>query len=310
MRVIVGVWDRLLAKSVDDAIVYIKKWRVEPYRLFRRLALYACAHPQVPATYGAAILAKIDRGEFFLTGATVECWRLIKSRWKDFSLAKRKLILEKICKGPPRTLFRKGADVRRFTDRCRFDILGEMKRNELDIGPDAERLYKQIEKRWPAWQLRPAEQAGMPHLARRGEGPERGPSAGDLADVPDNELVDEIERRKQPNDFHRADVWTEICRHSPDRALRALGFPSNEGQWPSSLWETLLYCPSPFAEREANVVMARLLARMPDGLFSELLHAVSYWFETHASYLPRPELRALWDRVAKIALAEEEVSHG
>jgi hypothetical protein len=56
--------------------------------------------------------------------------------------------------------------------------------------------------------------------------------------------------------------------------------------------------------------MARLLARMPDGLFSELLHAVSYWFETHASYLPRPELWALWDRVATIALAQEAVGHG
>ena len=173
VRVIVGVWDRLLAKSVDDAIVYIKKWRVEPYRLFRRLALYACAHPQVPATYGAAISAKIDRGEFFLTGATVECWRLIKSRWKDFSLAKRKPSSRKYPKG------RRG----RFSGRvptsgasrigCRFDILGEMKRNELDIGPDAERLYKQIEKRWPAWQLRPAEQAGFHIWHGGGEGPER-----------------------------------------------------------------------------------------------------------------------------------------
>jgi hypothetical protein len=205
-------------------------------------------------------------------------------------------------------LFRKGADVKRATDRYRFDFLGDMKRPELDIGPDAERLYKQIEKRWPEWQLRPAEQAGF-HIWHGG-GPVRSPSAGDFADIPDSDLIDEIERRKQPNDFMSADVWTEICRQSPDRALRALAFLSGDERWPSSPWQTLLYCPSPFAEREGNATMVQLLARMPDKVFGELLHPISSWFETRATYLPRSELWIIWDRVAAIALTDEDVRVG
>ena len=308
VRVIVGIWDRLLAKSTREAIACLKKWRGEPYHLFRRLALYGCTQSQVPASYGATLLTRIGPREFFLTGATVECLRLIKSRWGEFSAAKRTLVLKNIYKGPPTTHFGKGADVKRFIDRCRFDVLGEMKRNGLDIGPEGERLYKQIEKRWPRWQLRPAEQTGF-HVWHGG-GPERGPSVGDFTDIPDDQLIDEIERRKRPNDFMTTDVWTEICRQSPDRALRALAYLSNDERWPSSPWQTLLYCSSPFIEREANATVAQLLARMPDIVFSELMHPISSWFEDHASYLPRAELWNVWDRVAAIALTNEEVGRG
>ena len=140
VRIIVGVWDRLLAKSGRDAVAFVRQWAAEPYRLFRRLALYACAHQQVPARHGAALLAKVGAREFFLTGATVECLRLIASRWHEFSLAKQNQILRKIRKGPPKEGYTTTSDAERSVDRCRFDVLSEMKRNGIDIGADAQDL--------------------------------------------------------------------------------------------------------------------------------------------------------------------------
>src|SRR5712672_15059 len=117
---------RLAAKSPSIALAVAKRWSDIPFRLIRRLAMFAFSNPAVPGNVAADILIGLPSGQLFLTNSTVEVYRLIRARWADFPAEKQQQILLRICEGPPRNWFREGADIDRNVDRSRYDFLSVM----------------------------------------------------------------------------------------------------------------------------------------------------------------------------------------
>ena len=65
VRVLAEIWTRLTTKSPARAIAMAERWRDSPFRLMRRLALFAFADLTVPAQFGVGTLARLAvRGEF------------------------------------------------------------------------------------------------------------------------------------------------------------------------------------------------------------------------------------------------------
>src|SRR6185312_9653426 len=93
VRVIAELWERLSAKSSKLAILFVDRWQHLPFRLTRRLGLFACASPVVPVALAAGALIALPQGELFLTGSTVEVVRLLRARWNEFELEQRDVIL-------------------------------------------------------------------------------------------------------------------------------------------------------------------------------------------------------------------------
>jgi hypothetical protein len=82
------IWMRLAAKSPAKALTMAERWRDSPFRLVRRLALFAAVSPAVPADVAANMLVQLPAGELFLSGSSVEINRLIHARWKEFPKTK------------------------------------------------------------------------------------------------------------------------------------------------------------------------------------------------------------------------------
>lgn len=160
VRVMAEIWTRLAAKSPTLALTVADRWRDSPVRLMQRLALFAFANSAVPGDAAADMLISLPSREMFLTNSSVEVYRLIHARWKDFPAEKQQQILRRICEGPSRHLFREGAEIDRHVDRSRFELLSHMTGNGIDIGSEAKKLLADIRGRWPQWQPKPAEQAG------------------------------------------------------------------------------------------------------------------------------------------------------
>jgi hypothetical protein len=205
VRVMAEIWERLATKSPCKAITIAERWRDSPFRLMRRLAMFACVSSAVPGKVGADMLASLPSGELFLTNSSVEVYRLIRGRWNDFPGEQQQKILARLRDGPPRSLFRKGAEIDGYIDRMRFDILSNMSGDGFDIGPAAEKLLADIRSRWPQWQPKLAEQAGF-HVWR--ESGARG-LVGDidkLKGVVDGELVAEARKIAVVAAFMEGDI--------------------------------------------------------------------------------------------------------
>jgi len=93
IRVIADLWERLATKSPSRAREFFADWGNSNFRLTRRLALFAAANPVISPEAAADTLMTLPQSELFLTGSTVEVYRLIRERWSDFSAGDQAALL-------------------------------------------------------------------------------------------------------------------------------------------------------------------------------------------------------------------------
>jgi hypothetical protein len=303
VRVMAEVWTRLATKSPAMAFAIAERWRESPFRLTRRLAMFAFANPATPGDAGADMLICLPAGELYLTNSSVEVYRLIRARWNDFSEAKQQKILQRLCEGPPRNWFREGTAIDRSVDRERFDVLSTMTRDGFDIGVEAKKLLADIRARWPQWQPKPAEQAGF-HIWHEAGTRDLGGDTDKLKGIPDSDLVAQAKRIAATADIMAGDSWQGLCLSDPDRAARGLNAASIEGDWSPEFWEQLLWSRNAYADAATETMIAKLLLRWPIKSFGRIASAASSWLDGHAKTLPDSLLWPLWDRIADATLIE------
>jgi len=303
VRVMAEVWTRLAIKSPGRAIAVAESWRSSPFRLTRRLALFSFANSTMPAKLGADMLIGLPSGELFLTSSTVEVYRLIRGRWKEFPTQKQHKILRQLREGPPRSWFREGAEIDQYIDRSRFEIFSDMVRSGFDIGVKGKKLLADIHARHPKWQPKPVEQAGFQIWFESG-GRELVGDADKLIGIADNELVAEAREIAALASFMEGDSWQSLCRSDPDRALRGLAAAAVKGDWFPAYWEPLLWSLTVYADADTEQNIAQLLLQWPQDSFDKIAVAGSFWLHGHAKKLPDGLLWPLWDRFADATLIE------
>ncbi|MET4271813.1 MULTISPECIES: hypothetical protein [unclassified Bradyrhizobium] len=303
VRVMAEIWARLAEKSSDKALTIAERWRDNPFRLVRRLAMFAFADPAIPANVAADFLIGIPLGELFLTHSSVEAYRLIRARWSDFPTDKQQRILLRVCEGPPRSWFREGPEVDRHIDRSRYELLADMVRDGVDIGPEAGKLLVEIRERWPQWEPKPAEQAGFHVWQESGDSKLRD-DTDRLKDVADAEVVAEARTIAAAAAFMEEDRWHGLCLSDPDRALRGLDAAAIKGDWPKDYWEQLLWSRKNYADVDTEQRIAERLLQWPTDSFGTIATAASSWLEAHAKTLSDSWLWPLWDRIADATLIE------
>ena len=309
VRVMAELWLRLAVKSPQLALSFVERWRNADFRLIRRIALFAATNPAVSAEIAANMLIELPSGELFLTGSSVESYRLIRMRWNDFTPKSKHAILRRLRQGPPREWFRVGAEIDRTIDRCRFDFLSEMVRDGFGIGVEAAKLLAEIAVRWPHWVLRPAEQAGFHSWHSSSSGPIGG-NANKLADIDDEKLVGEAMKLAVEADFTEGDDWQALCSSDPDQALRGLDKASFADVWPLKLWRQFLWTNKEYGNPTTENRVAELLLQWRPENFSNISEAASWWLNQHSKALDDQLLWSLWDRiVGSSSIETEEVSH-
>jgi hypothetical protein len=307
VRVMAEVWTRLAAKSPSKANGIAERWRESSFRLLRRLALFAALSPVVPAKSAAVMLVQLPVGDLFLSSSSVEITRLIRAQWKEFPKPRQNAILRRFREGPPRSLFRKGADIDRAVDHARFEVLSTMIRDRLDIGAAGKKLLDEITTRYPSWQPKPPERAGF-HVWHESGPRDIADGANKLKNLQDSRLVAEAKRIAANADFLDADVWQGLCLAEPDRALRGLDAATRKRDWPSDFWEQLLWSRTAYADAATEDRIAQLLLQWPVKSFEKVSAAASSWVHERVKTLPDDLLWPLWDKIADATLVESEVT--
>ncbi|WP_316185368.1 MULTISPECIES: hypothetical protein [unclassified Bradyrhizobium] len=305
VRVMADVWSRLASKSPVKALACARLWRDSQFRLMRRLGMFAFANPAMPGSEAADAVIKMTSGELFLTGASVEAYRLIRERWNDFPARKRSQILRRLREGPPKTLFRDQAHVDLYVDQARYDFLADMVRQNIDIGQQGKRVLNKIQARWPEWQPKPTEKIGFRVWHESGfRTHETGTEA--LNNEPDDKLISRAREIAAASPFGQDETWQNLCIGDPDRAVRALDAAASSGGWPKDFWEQALWSRTTYADSGTEIKIAQLLLRCPSDEFGRIAAAASSWLESHAKTLTEDLLWPLWDRIADAVLVDGE----
>jgi hypothetical protein len=307
VRVMAELWTRLARKDLQRALPFINLWRRSSCRIVRRLALFAAADPAVPADRAADVLIHLPHGELFLTNSSVEVYRLIRARWRDFPTEKQELIERRFAEGPPPDWFKEGSDRERMIARSRFDLLGELQRIGIKLSADSEALINEIRARWPAWELRPPEEAGF-HIWSGGSARRIVGDPAKLNDVPAELLVAAAKRAAETPGFLEGDSWEALCQSNPTHALSGLEAAAKANEWPEELWHRFLWAThKPKETDEVNVTrIADLLLKMPARHLAELSSAASWWLGERATSLDEKLLWLLWDRIEETSPREPE----
>jgi hypothetical protein len=302
--VMAELWTRLSQKDAHSALEFVDLWKGSPFRLVRRLGLFAAADQAVAADKAADVLLSLPQAELFLTNSSVEVHRLVRTRWREFPNEKWQAIEHRIMDGPPSNWFREGADKERIIDNCRFNLLASIQQYGVTLSAGAQAVLDDIRKRWPQWEPRPQKQAGF-HIWHEGPRPITGDSEK-LKNVPDDQLVDEATKVADTADLLDGDSWQALCRSNPQRALRGLEAQTKAGKWPVSAWERFLWAGQNIQNTDSSTRVARLLLDWPKEQFSGVVSAASWWVNHNAKTLEDDLLWPLWDRIEATARQEKQ----
>jgi hypothetical protein len=305
VRVAAELWTRLVRKERTLAIGFLTLWEASPYKMMRRLATFAAADKAVEPKYAVSLLLQLPLMEFFMMASSVEVYRLLDTRWPDFTKTDRSKIEQRIVQGPPASWFRSEQD--QAIDRRRYNVLGYLIRNGYELGSEAQATYDAIISKWPDWELRPKEQAGFD--VWHGEATFVGDDASSLDGVPDDNLLARAKELANRREFGVGDSWQSLCRTETPRAIRGLRAAAANGEWPEWAWHPLLW--TSFKQKDAQLVedVARLLLQMPDISFAENVGSVAWWLDEATQTLATNELFRIWDRLA-LATAKAGVKDG
>ena len=300
-------WRAVAAVSPDRALLAAEAWSHLPYPLFRRLAFFAAAQPDiVPRTQGLGWLLA-DEWWLWSVETQRETMRLLVTRapqLDDDELAK----LERaILAGPPRDMYRADIEEERWTRIQEGDVwlrLAKIGQAGARLSAAARGRLDEISAKHAGWRLAEDE---------RDEFPTWMGDAGELrvhVTTPRdrNGLIQWLRDNPEP-DHWRPDDWNERCRNDFDEAASALAALAREGTWPGGRWREALQRWSEDELRERSWrVMAPVLVDVPDETLHELSHGVSWWLEKQARTFEGQEAAflALCDRVLALDYGAEE----
>jgi hypothetical protein len=292
-RVMADLWIRLSRKDAHGALAFLERWRTSVFRLMRRLAVFAATDNTVPPELAAQVLSTLPPGELFLTNASVEVYRLIDTRWADFTVDQRRDLEKRFAEGPPGGWFRR--DVPEMINRCRFDLLGQLERNGARLGDYAKVVLNEIRVKWPEWELRPKDQAGF-HIWHETSNGVVG-NIEKLNGVSDEQLVNAATSVANSADIREGDVWETLCQTDAPRALRVLAAQAVVNQWPETAWSRFLWTSPKGLDFENVSRVGQLLLDCPMENFIKIAIDTSWWLKEMTTTLDENLLWPLWDRI-------------
>lgn len=297
VRVIAEVWVQLAEKRPELARGFVTQWSESPYRINRRLALFACRHSSTETSVVNEVLMRLPPAELFLTGAAVEAHRLLVERWNDLDPRTGETIEQRLRDGPPTDWFTMDAEAPRYVDRSRYDTIGNLRRDGVTLSQETETVFASIAARHPEWLLRPPAQSGFHRWFEISSGH----SVADLKsfdNVSDDQLVETALKEDASDRWQEGQNWRHLCEQDPSRALRALRADIAAGRWRVGAWRDFLLA----GMKDGSVVeadeIAGLLAEWPSDSFGEISgHAVD-WLGSPQVLEAVSNQWDIWDKVA------------
>ncbi|NSZ03128.1 hypothetical protein G6M70_04680 [Agrobacterium tumefaciens] len=297
VRVIAEVWLRLADKMPERASNFVTSWIRSTHRINHRLALFACRHPSIGADMINEVIQLLPDGEIFVTGSAVEAHRLLVERWKDLDLGARERIEQRLRHGLPADWFNQDADVTKYMDRSRYDVIGNLLRDGVDLSDSTIAEYEAIIGRHPEWRLRPQAQSGF-HRWFEMSSEQSVSDPQSFKDVSDDALLETALRQDARDRWQDGRSWRHLCEQESDRAFRALQADTSAGRWHVSAWRDFLQANAKESSAIDVPQIADHLLKWPIESLSEIADYAVDWLGCQKVLETSPYRWDVWDKIA------------
>lgn len=312
VRVVADLWSRLSELDSELARSIALAWVPHPFKLFKRLALFAAVNAAFPAHSAGTVVATLDDDVFWASGAQVEIMRLLVSRWESFPDGQRNELERRLSNGPPRELYEPSQfatekEWESVHDHSVYRRLGRLQNSGKMLSGESLRIFADIQNRQPGWKLSPGERDDFRSWSESRAGLDGNPEL--LRDIEDHRIVDEALRIQRERAYHEGDLWRVFCSSDPERALRGLTLRGSAGTWQPEAWIPLLWALGENDDQLLQAAIADQFLEMPTTAIQVLLVQVVYWLQRRQELLVDPDLPGgprfwlLWNRMSDLAIS-------
>jgi hypothetical protein len=281
------VWSRLADSDVSAALRFFRAWGSARSTLERRLACFAAAHEAIAVEELAELVLRVDDEFFWLSGAQVEIMRALVNRWSALAEPHRRRIEERLLEGVPRRFFAESTsggepdDWDTVHSWSIFRRLARLHNAGCALGANAQETLRAIASQ-RNWKAGPGDRDDFHAWLEVGTG--TGANVAIANDLPDVNLLSGV-RQLERDRLDQRNLWNEVCRADPARALRGLVAHSQGGSWDYPALAEFLWVASERAHSEELMRgIVEVLSSLDERAWPDVLDSAAHWLDhTYAS---------------------------
>ncbi|UJX41557.1 SIR2 family protein [Desulfovibrio sp. JY] len=283
-------WLVLREQNLSQAIHVASEWWLQPYPVFKRLALFAASQGDISSHIGWVDWLLADEGWWLWSVETKrEVLRLLVLQGIRLTDVVRERLELGILAGPPRMMYRDEItpeDWQWNVDHSIWLRLAKLSSSGVMLGKEAALQIARLKINNPKWELAINESDEFPFwISGTGDPDYEERRVVERVPRQRNELVDWLRRPPFQGPLHEDD-WREYCQKKCPTAIYGLCVLAHEQRWPSDRWREALQ-----AWDDGKLIcfswkhVALLLKQMPDAVLLKIAHAASCWLENVSNVL-------------------------
>ncbi len=260
-------WLKTAKQSPQQAIDIAVSWHSTPYPLFKRMAFFAAAQPDIIPPIQAHEWLLSDDGWWLWSIETKrETMRLLVALAKKADRSIIENIKEAIRKGPPNNLFKMDLSPEELKESENLLINERLEKIDNPYGTDERKEFSV----WHDFNV-----------------------TVDTTSVPRKAIELAKWLQEHPKYDHWApDDWQQLCDRDFDTAAGALRYLAEENIWPVQRWQTALNIWSGGDFKQASWhKMAPVIAEIPNEEFSDIAYSLGPWLKSAAKSLLDSDLQ-------------------
>lgn len=280
-------WLLFKENNLNLATVIAREWFNIPYPTFKRLAFFAASYDNCISSEEWLDWLLSDSAWWLWSSTTQrETLRLLVKQGIHLSFSGQQRLEMAILSGPPEDMFNNPLD-ENLLNRTKWLRFVKLQSANIVLGQDASSFMKNISAQYPEWQLASHDIDEFP-IWSSGTGDPDFEEKFTIDPVPrkrtkivqwlKNELQTPSKEIENRSIFHE-DNWHKTCMKNPMNTGYALFDLSNENIWPVKRWMFALtaWCTTSSNCRKTWKHFAQLITEMPDDVFNQLAHQITYW---------------------------------
>ncbi len=271
----------------------IALWPKEAPYFFNKLRLYAWSFK--------ALFTGDEAGDGLLTLSDKTFWdpahrrellHLLRQRWQELSLEKRRLLEQHIIQGPPKWRTEQEEDYKKRRSLTSATILGWLINCGCVLSEDAHSVLPELRNANPLWHSDLDKNADEPYGVVTGGWItiDRDPSV--LLDVPPSQVISLAQENTMTSYEDSIDYqpFDGLVEKDLDRAIAALRFAGEKGEYPREYWQSLLENWPETTNHRLIGSVGETLMQLPSEVIEKFRYQVFYWLKRNLPELAKCDL--------------------